>query len=119
MAFKDVKVGAFTIPMRANGRTPLYYRQIFHKDILSAFSSEGSQITMASENVPEVAYVLAMSGEGADMSKLNEDTFEEWLEQFEAMDLLMAGEDIFDVYLGNLATTSKSKKKANVKQSES
>ena len=110
MAFKDVKVGAFTIPMRANGRTPLYYRQIFHKDILSAFSSEGDQLTMASENIPEVAYVLAMSGEGADMSKLNEDTFEEWLEQFEMFSIYEILPEILELWGTNLITDVEAKK---------
>ena len=117
--FKEVKVGDKIIPMRASGRTPLYYRQVFHKDILEAFSQEGNQISMAGENVPEVAYIMAMNGSDQDMSKLNEDTFGEWLEQFEAMDLMMAGEDIFNVYLPNLTTTSKPKKKASEKQSAS
>ena len=115
--FKEVKVGNFTIPMKANGRTPLYYRQVFHKDILEAFSGEGDQITMAAENIPEVAYIMAMVGEGADMSKLNQDTFAIWTEQFEAMDLLMAGADIFNVYLNNTVSTSTPKKNKSVKQS--
>ena len=117
--FAEVKVGKFTIPMRASGRTPLYYRQVFHKEILDAFSSEGNKFSMAAENIPEVAYIMAMNGEGADMSRLNEDTFAEWTEQFEAMDLLMAGEEIFNVYLNNLESTSKAKKKVSAKQSAS
>lgn len=117
--FKEVKVGDKVLPMRASGRTPLYYRQVFHKDILGAFSNDDDQISMAAENIPEVAYILAMNGADADMTKLNEDTYAEWLEQFEAFDLVMAGEDIFNVYLGNLATTSKPKKKASAKRSVS
>jgi hypothetical protein len=117
--FKEVKVGDKVLPMRASGRTPLYYRQVFHKDILEAFSQEGNQIVMAAENIPEVAYIMAMNGSDQDMSKLNEDTFAEWLEQFEAMDLVMAGEAIFGVYLPNLTTTSTPKKKASAKQSAS
>lgn len=117
MACMEVKVGQFELTMKANARTPLYYRQIFHKDLLDAFSQDGKQVNLAADSIPEMAYVMAKVGEGADMSRLNEDTYAEWLEQFEPMDFYVAGEDIFGVYLGNMATTSKSKKKVSAKQS--
>lgn len=115
--FKEIQIGDKTIPMRASGRTPLYYRQVFHEDLLSKLSTDGDQITLAESAISEVAYIMAENGSDADMSKLNEDTYGEWLEQFEPMDLLIAGEDIFKVYLGNLFSDSKPKKKVSAKQS--
>lgn len=116
--YKVVNVGDKEIPMRASGRTPLYYKQVFHADLLSKMVSDGNQITLVESALPELAYIMAMNGSDMDMSKINEDLYAEWLEQFEPMDLLVAGEDIFKVYLGNLQTDSESKKKADEEQNE-
>lgn len=115
--FKEVKVGDKSIPMRASGRTLLYYKQVFHDDLLSKMMSDGNQITLVESALPELAYIMAANGSDVDMSKINEDSYAEWLEQFEPMDLLVAGEDIFKVYLGNLHTDSEAKKKRSAKQS--
>lgn len=117
--FKEVEVGGKMIPMRATGRTPLYYKQVFHDDLLANIVSDGKSVTLIEAALNPLAYIMAMDGSGADMSKINEDTYGEWLEQFEPFDLPVAGEEIFKVYLGNLDTESTAKKKRSAKQSAS
>ena len=115
--FKEVEVGGKKIPMRATGRTPLYYKQVFHDDLLANIVSDGKSVTLIEAALNPLAYIMAMDGSGADMSKINEDTYAEWLEEFEPFDLPIAGEEIFKVYLSNLDTESTAKKKRSAKQS--
>ena len=110
MACMEVKVGQFNLTMKANARTPLYYRQIFHKDLLDAFSQDGKQINLAADSIPEMAYVMAKVGEGADMSRLNENTYAEWLEQFEMFSIYEILPEILELWGTNLITDVEAKK---------
>lgn len=111
--YREIKVGKGTVPMLANGATPLRYRMIFKKDILKEFQQvEGNNYSIAVDTVSELAFILAKAAEKADMNKLNMETYIEWLEQFEPFDLTEALEDIVDLYVGNIETTSEVKKKA-------
>lgn len=116
--YKEIKIGEKVVPMLSNGATPIRYRQLFHKDLLNSFTSDGNKVTLVAEDVPELAYILAMSAEKKDMSTLNMESYIEWLEQFEAMDILMSSEQIYAVYFGNMMTTSEPKKKDSVEPSD-
>lgn len=111
--YREIKVGGKSIPMLANGATPIRYRQAFGSDILVEFQKaeeEGGAIVASS--ISQLGYIMAKAAEKADMSNLNIDTYTEWLEQFEPLDLAMATEDIIGLYMGNAKTTSEVKKKA-------
>ena len=32
--FKEIKIGEKTVSLQANGATPLWFKQLFHKDII-------------------------------------------------------------------------------------
>lgn len=120
--FKNVEIGGITVPMLANGATPIRYRHVFHKDIITEFQQAQDDYSKVVNSMPELAFIMAMQAKaqnGAiDLNLLNEDKYLEWVEQFGAMDLPMASEQIINLYLGNNATSSESKKKVKEKQNE-
>lgn len=118
--YKEIKVGDTTIPMLANGATPIRYRMVFGKDIISEFQMAEEDGGRVSSTISELAYIMAMAAKAQDektsMTNLNQDSFVEWLEKFEPMDLTMAAEEIVDVYMGNQITHSEVKKKVKEPQ---
>ena len=105
-----VKVGEKDIPMLANAATAIRYKQVFGKNILTYFSGKAKPEDIA-EVVQELAYIMARSGEKADMNMLNIDDYIDWVGQFDVFDLLRASEEILSIYQGNEASKSSSKKK--------
>lgn len=111
--YGKVKIGDKEIEMISNGATPYRFKQVFKRDLLKFFSDavagkveDGEAADVASK----LGYVMAMQCEKADLSKLSEDTFIEWMEGFEANDVVLAAEDIIGLYSGNMEQTSDSKK---------
>ena len=121
--FKKVKIGGITVPMLANGATPIRYKHIFHKDIIAEFQEAQNDYSKATTSMPELAFVMAKQAEAkdgkVDLNLIDEDMYVEWLEQFDPMDLPLASDQIVDLYMGNNATTSEAKKKTSEKQNES
>lgn len=120
--FKKVKIGGITVPMLANGATPIRYKHTFHKDIISEFQIAENDYSKVASSIPELAFIMAKQAEAKEkdvsLSLLNEDMFVEWLEQFDPMDLPLAAEQIVNLYMGNNATSSESKKKKSEELSE-
>lgn len=120
--FKNIEIGGITVPMLANGATPIRYRHVFHKDIITEFQQAQDDYSKVVNSMPELAFIMAMQAnaqDGAiDLNLLDEDAYLEWVEQFGAMDLPMASEQIINLYLGNNATSSEPKKKVKEKQNE-
>lgn len=114
--YREIKIGDLTIPMLANGATPIRYRMVFGKDIISEFQNAGNDAGIISESVSELAFVMNKAAEaqneGKSMTNLNQDSFVEWLEQFGTLDVTMAAEDIVDLFMNNEKTSSEVKKKA-------
>lgn len=108
---KEIKVGARTIPFTANGATPLFYKQFFKNDLLKLISVKGNDITIGTENVPELAFIMAKQADGANFMQLTMDHYIEFLSRFEPMDITLAGDEIMRLYLGDLATDVQPKKK--------
>lgn len=120
--YREVKVGNTTIPMLANGATPIRYRMVFGKDIISEFQMAEEDNGRISSSISELAYIMAMAAEAQEgkisMANLNQESFVDWLEKFEPMDLTLASEEIIDVYMGNQITHSEVKKKAKESRTE-
>lgn len=119
---KVIKIGTKDVTLAANAATPIRFRNIFGKDLLTIISegtsSEGVNMNVASEVAPQLAFLMAKTAEKADMTKLNEDKLLEWLEQFEAMDVINATEQIFSVYFGDSETEVEAKKNSKDQQKE-
>lgn len=94
--FTTVQIGNKSVEMVANGATPIRYNNVFRDDFFAAMINE----KVAAYTLMKLAYIMAMQAQGADMSKLNEDSYIEWLEQFGANDIAEAAEDIMRVYQG-------------------
>lgn len=115
---KDVKIGVKTINLTANGATPLFYKQFFHKDLLKEISTSDDGLVLANESVPELAFIMAKQSDKADMLHLTQDMYVEFLSLFDALDLPLAGSDIFGVYVANAMPTEEAKKKSSGKAKE-
>lgn len=121
--FKELKIGDKTIPMLANGATPLRYRLVFKKDIIEELQLAENDYSKVTNSVPELAFIMAKQAEasqgGEDLNLLSFDKYMAWMEQFEPMDLIYASDDIIDLYMGNNQTSSESKKKVRGEAKES
>lgn len=109
--YREIKIGNGTFPMSANGATPIRYRMVFGKDLISEFQKVESNYSVAIDTISELAFIMAKAGEKADMDKLNLNTYVTWLEQFEPFDITDASESIIDLYMSNSKASSEVKKK--------
>ena len=112
--FKELEIRDIKLSLLANGDTPYHYKRLFGKDLLKQLTSTG-EYEIASDEIPELAFIMAMQAEKADMAQLTFDKYIEWLEQFDALDMVMNSTAIADVYIGNTIPQEKPKKKANAK----
>lgn len=104
--FKTLNIDGEDIEFSANAATPFRYRQIFHKDLLSILGNEEKAQNEGVEAVTELAFIMAKQAEKADMGKLNEEMFFEWLEGFGSMAFVNNAEDILNIYMESTETTS-------------
>lgn len=109
--FRTIKVGEKEVPMLANAATPIRYRQVFGKNLLSYFMGESSNSELAAVT-GELAYIMARAGDGADMNRLNIDDYIEWLEGFEAAAWIdpEVVPQVVGLYLNNMDGLSSAKK---------
>jgi hypothetical protein len=114
--YREIKIGEKSIPMLANGATPIRYRMVFGKDIMNEFKRVNEDMGSATDSLAELAFIMSKAAEAQSehktMAVLNQESFIDWLEQFEPLDLVLASEDIVNLYLGNEQTLSEVKKKA-------
>ena len=114
--YREIKIGEKSIPMLANGATPIRYRMVFGRDIISEFENVQTDSGKATTSISELAFIMAKQAEAQNehrpMTTLNQESFIEWLEQFEPLDVVLAIDEIVDLYLGNEKTLSEAKKKA-------
>lgn len=107
-----VKIGDVDVEMVSNGATPYRFKQIFREDYFRIATKKNRD---ASENVDtmiKVGFVMAMQAKKADMAKLNEESFYQWLEQFGTFDVISVVPDITDIMNGNEETKADPKKEA-------
>ena len=104
--FKTLNIDGREIEFSANAATPFRYRQVFHKDLLSILGNEEKAQNEGVEAVTELAFIMAKQAEKADMGKLNEEMFFEWLEGFGSMAFVNNAEDILNIYMESTETTS-------------
>jgi hypothetical protein len=104
--FKTLNIDGKEVEFSANAATPFRYRQIFHKDLLSILGNEEKAQNEGVEAVTELAFIMAKQAEKADMGKLNEEMFFEWLEGFGSMAFVNNAEDILNIYMESTETTA-------------
>lgn len=104
--FKTLNIDGKEVEFSANAATPFRYRQIFHKDLLSILGNEEKAQNEGVEAVTELAFIMAKQAEKADMGKLNEEVFFEWLEGFGSMAFVNNTEDILNIYMESTESTA-------------
>lgn len=116
---KDIEIGEQTVAMRANAATAYRYRQVFKGDLLTELVARQNNQTDPEyiELIQRLGYIMAAAAAGKDMNTLSEVSYVDWLEGFDAIELMEALPKIMEVYVGNKVTKSTPKKK-DVKQSD-
>ena len=110
-----VKIGDKDVPMLAMASVDVYYRNIFHVDPIALQTKEMDEGT-AIVFYEQMGYVMAMFAElksSAEMRKLNEDSYLEWLGQFPRGEYISALPDVMATYNGQSVVRSEAKKKEN------
>jgi hypothetical protein len=108
--YAEIMIGGKAVPMEANAATPFRFKQIFHRDFL-ALAAKGLEDAEAAELGTQLAYVMAMQGAKADMTKVNEESFFSWLDGFEANDIIIVLDQVMGLYNGNAKASVEPKKK--------
>lgn len=103
---KTIKIDDKEIKLAANAATPFRFRQMFKKDLFQILGNEEKAEAEGVETISELAFVMAKQAEGADMSKLAEDEFYTWLEEFGPMAFIEGAEEILGIYTASEKTTT-------------
>lgn len=106
---KTIKIGEKMVPMRATAATAYRYRQAFHGDLLTELAKE-RQGQEYIDLIQRLAYIMTKSAEEADMNALNEEDYINWLEKFEAVEMIEALPQVINLYMVSKTSTSKAKK---------
>lgn len=107
-----VKIGEIDVTMRSSAATAIRYRNTFHEDIMKELIEMDPEKMDAKviEKIQKLGYIMARSAERANMTRLTEDDYMVWLDQFDTIDIMRASKDILMLYLGNKASSSELKK---------
>lgn len=110
--YKEIQVGENAIPMLSNAATPVYFRQVFNRDLLvflQKMNKDGISEGF-SETVSELAYIMAKQADGAKLVHLSFDDYLKWLENFGSLDFETASAEILGLYTSSGRTLAKTKK---------
>ena len=107
---RTINVGGCEMRLRANAATPLYYRNMFRDDLLNHLGEEETA-GARTDACLRLAYVENMQAtlDPKGLSALGEENYIAWLERFEYMDILAAGQTALELWSGQSATLSKPK----------
>lgn len=110
---KTINIGSKKVKMKASAATPRLYRDILGKDIFADYeklldieNTSGSERWSIFENI---AFIMAKQAD-----ENIPDDIVKWLDSFDGVPSIAdAVGDIFELWTGNLKTSSESKKKVN------
>lgn len=111
--FDTIKIGARDVRLNSVAYCDIVYRQIFHEDPTRLQYAKDFDEPMLINFLERMAFVMAMCADKslAELRKLNEDAFLEWLMQFGRTELLNSLGEVRRVYEEQMTTESESKKK--------
>lgn len=104
--YKTIMVDGNEMSVAANAATPFRYKQVFKSDLFAVLGNEKRAEEEGAEVVMRLAYIMHRQAEKADMNKLNEEDFIEWLEGFSAMAFVNSAEDIMNAYMDSTVGTA-------------
>lgn len=108
--FREIQVGEKLIPMECNAATNVRFKHVFGADLYDLLNSDATSGENI-ETISKIAYIAAIHASKDGFANKSEETYMEWLEGFEPMDLVYAAEDVIDLYYSQQKITSTSKKK--------
>lgn len=99
----------------SNGMTQYRYRQLTGRDLMKDVTKLINDRQQLSDDADfsvsdKLAYLMNMSAIKADMNKINDETFYEWIEQFDSSNSINIMGDIISIYFGTKKSTSEPKK---------
>lgn len=109
--YNIVRIGDRDVPMLAMASVDVYYRNIFHEDAIKV-QTKGEESDLV-EMIMRMGFIMsefAKCRNRKDMAKLTEETYLDWLDQFDRAEYLNALGDIRMTYEGQSITTSDAKK---------
>lgn len=96
----------------ATAGTPYRYKQVFGNDLLTMFANaetkQDGKTVYDIAFLPELCYIMANQAAKNDKTSLS--GFYTWVDQFESFAFEEKAEEIINVYLGSMKTTSDVKK---------
>ena len=104
--FKTMEIGGKELELVANAATPFRFKQVFHKDLFSVLGNEERATEEGVETITQLAYIMTKQAEKADMNKLSEDGFIQWLEDFPPMAFVDSAEEILNAYMDQTEGTA-------------
>ena len=103
---KTVTIDGREIKLAANAATPIHFRRMFKKDLLQILGNEEKAEAEGIDAVSGLAFIMAKQAENADISKMTEDDYIAWLEEFGPMAFIESAQAILDAYTEQEQTTS-------------
>ena len=97
--YKKIEIDGRELEVVANAATPFRFKQIFHKDLLRILGNETKAEEEGVETITQLAFVMAKQAEKADMGKLSDVEFVDWLEGFSPLAFINAAEEIMNAYM--------------------
>lgn len=110
-----VKIGDKEVPMLSTASVDYYYRTVFREDPIKIQTSEADEGAMIDLMI-KMGFIMAKFAESThrkDMLALNEDSFFEWLDNFDRPDLFSALDAIQATYEAQAESGSKAKKNSD------
>ena len=109
-----VKIGDRDVPMLSMASTNIYYKRVFGEDPIILQADRDMTAGEGVNFAQQLAFIMAKqaeaNGERKRMLALNEESYLEWLDQFDGVDLQEALEDVMRVYRKDMQSTSTEKK---------
>lgn len=105
--------GGKVVKLAANAATPFRFKQLFGQDLLKLFkkAEDEEEQPILGEVITQMAFIMNRQAEGVNLNSVSMDDFYSWLEEYDAMDFVLAGEEIINFYLGSSKPTIEAKKK--------
>lgn len=119
--FREIKMrmtdgSVQNIPFMATGSTPIRYRMLYHadltKDLTKLINASGTELSEDADLIvlDRLAFLMNCHAEHKDMNALDPNAIVDWLDKFEAGEMLGHVNEIIAIYLGNKESTSEPKK---------
>ncbi len=103
-----------TVPMLATASTPIRFKMMYGKDLMSGIlttniNGDGFDMSVV-EIVSQLAFLMSMQAAKADITTLDVNKYIAWLDDFDSNAFIDNANEILSVYIKSRNNTSKAKK---------